>query len=105
MPEGLGKTGQTSYDTPQQQGDTQPDGAATIVRQEPRKQAGQRVEVVEHRPSDYLVGKASPAKAVLAHMQCLVEFNLRFWRELQNLQAFTMSFVVSEEGDRDFVMT
>lgn len=69
MPEGLGEARQSNHDTPQQEGDTQPQGPTTIVGQEPCEEPSQRVEVVEHRTSHYLVGEARAAVAVLTHLR------------------------------------
>lgn len=91
MPEGLGKTGQTSRSTPQEQSDTEPDGPVAVVGQKPGKQACQRVQVVEDRARDYLIGETTPTVVVLAHVQGLVKGIVGFFRELQDFQVFTVS--------------
>lgn len=69
MPEGLGEARQSDHHTPEQEGDAEPKGPTSVVSQEPRKEPGQRVEVVEYRPRHDLVGEARATVGELTHLR------------------------------------
>lgn len=82
MPECPGKTSHASRSTPQEQRYGQPEGAATIVGQEPSKKSRQRVQIVENGTRQYLVSETAATVVELADMCGLVEGTVHFFHEL-----------------------